>query len=209
MRDFYKTNQYRSMYHLPPSPSRPAPILDRAGGNNNKTLERVSGLLRRERSGDGSQLKLQQSRGSRPARTSVSEGELTDDQARQERVLRQRNRFLNSTLMMGKIGNSGGESSPSGRRRQANSSQQVIEHSGVVGSQQTLGRPAGPRIASAGVLGEVRRQHSREPKRPAPQPPTQRVRRSSVDVLETSLSESESPRQEKVRKALPILPSSR
>ena len=29
MKDFYKTTQYRSMYHLPPSPSRPAPVLQR------------------------------------------------------------------------------------------------------------------------------------------------------------------------------------
>ena len=35
-------------------------------------------------------------------------------------------------------------------------------------------------------------------RRPAPQPPSHKVRRSSVDVLETSHSESESPRPEQV-----------
>lgn len=29
MRDFYKSSQYKSMYQLPPSPNRPAPVLDR------------------------------------------------------------------------------------------------------------------------------------------------------------------------------------
>ena len=37
-------------------------------------------------------------------------------------------------------------------------------------------------------------------RRQAPQPPTHKVRRSSVDVLETSHSESESPRPEQVGK---------
>ena len=211
MRDFYKTNQYRSMYHLPPSPSRPAPILDRAngGGGSTKTLERGGGQLRRERSGDGGQQMGLHTRSSRPARTSVSEGELTDDQARQERVLRQRSRFLNSTLMMGKLTGSGGESSPAGRRRPADVGHPVsgsLERGGggpVAG--QTLGRQAGPRGVSAGGIVEGRRQHSREGKRPAPQPPTQRVRRSSVDVLETSMSESESPRQEKVKQAITLI----
>merc|ERR1719309_1190252 len=36
-------------------------------------------------------------------------------------------------------------------------------------------------------------------RRPAPQPPTQKVRRSSVDVLETSHSESESPRPDQAK----------
>eukprot|EP00092_Neocalanus_flemingeri_P058211 GFUD01069325.1.p1 GENE.GFUD01069325.1~~GFUD01069325.1.p1 ORF type:complete len:724 (+),score=131.00 GFUD01069325.1:628-2799(+) len=87
MRDFYKTNQYRSMYHLPPSPSRPAPVLDRGG--KTQTLERAT--LHRERSGD---FIIAPPR--RLAKTSISEGELTDDQARQERVIRQRNKFLNN-----------------------------------------------------------------------------------------------------------------
>ena len=30
MRDFYKSSQFKSMYALPPSPNRPAPVLERA-----------------------------------------------------------------------------------------------------------------------------------------------------------------------------------
>ena len=75
MRDFYKTSQYRSMYHLPPSPSRPAPVLDRT--NKTQTLERS---LRRELTGDSL---VAGAPGRRLAKTSVSEGELTDDTARQ------------------------------------------------------------------------------------------------------------------------------
>ena len=91
MKDFYKTNQYRSMYHLPPSPSRPAPVLDRTASKP-QTLERAT-TLQRERSAD---VILAPPR--RHAKTSVSEGEITDDQARQERerVMRQRNKFLNN-----------------------------------------------------------------------------------------------------------------
>nr|XP_040569531.1 uncharacterized protein LOC121118989 [Lepeophtheirus salmonis] len=40
MEDFYKSNQYKSMYTLPPSPNRPAPILDRVSGNPNGTINR-------------------------------------------------------------------------------------------------------------------------------------------------------------------------
>jgi hypothetical protein len=29
MRDFYKSSQFKSMYALPPSPNRPAPVLER------------------------------------------------------------------------------------------------------------------------------------------------------------------------------------
>ena len=54
MKDFYKTNQYRSMYHLPPSPSRPAPVLQR---------ERSSDMIMAP---------------PRRSKTSVSEGEVTD-----------------------------------------------------------------------------------------------------------------------------------
>merc|ERR1719367_1609700 len=86
MGDFYKTNQYRSMYHLPPSPSRPAPVLDRGG----KSLERPG--LRGEQTGE-----LQPPPRRQP-KNSVSEGELTDDQARAERVQRQRNKFLNNMM---------------------------------------------------------------------------------------------------------------
>jgi len=161
MRDFYKTSQYRSMYHLPPSPSRPAPVLDRS--TKPTTLERS---MRRERSGD---LNLPPRRISK---TSMSEGELTDDVAKAERVLRQRNNFIN---------NLAAKNGENARRAGSNDRED-------------------PRRVFRG--GEVRRvaggSRERE-KRPAPQPPTQRIRRSSVDVLETSLSESESPRQEKAK----------
>lgn len=193
MRDFYKTSQYRSMYHLPPSPSRPAPVLDRA----NKTLDRT---LRRERTGDALVPPPRRS-----ARTSLSEGELTDDTARQERVLRQRNLFINN--LASRTGDAVRRTGDTVRR--------------IAGGGDTLRRPAAGepvrRPAAGGETlvrtgsgdrelearkvhrgGEGRRQtggRERE-KRPAPQPPTQRVRRSSVEVLETS--ESESPRQEKV-----------
>ncbi len=60
MRDFYKSSQYRSMYALPPSPSRPAPVLDRAPS---------ASTLRRDGAGR---------RAVRPARVSISEGEHTD-----------------------------------------------------------------------------------------------------------------------------------
>ena len=85
MKDFYKTNQYRSMYHLPPSPTRPAPVLDRSTSRTQ--------TLQRERSGD---LVIAPPR--RHAKNSVSEGEITDDPARQERVIRQRNKFLNNIV---------------------------------------------------------------------------------------------------------------
>merc|ERR1719510_455288 len=91
MKDFYKTNQYRSMYHLPPSPTRPAPVLDRSTSRTG-TLERGS-TLQRERSGD---LVIAPPR--RNAKTSVSEGEITDDPSRQERVIRHRNKFLNNIV---------------------------------------------------------------------------------------------------------------
>ena len=84
MKDFYKTTQYRSMYHLPPSPSRPAPVLDR-----NQTMQR-------ERSSEGGFMISAPPR--RHAKTSISEGEMTDDQARQDRVIRQRNKFLNNII---------------------------------------------------------------------------------------------------------------
>ena len=56
-----------------------------------------------------------------------------------------------------------------------------------------------------GELNNQRRVGSKERpvRRQAPQPPTQKVRRSSVDVLETSHSESESPRPDQVRPRAP------
>ena len=158
MRDFYKTNQYRSMYHLPPSPSRPAPVLRR---------EQTGELVPPPR---------------RNAKNSVSEGELTDDQARAERVQRQRNKFLNNII------NKGDQTTLS--RRVASSDKEPGEARRVV------------RAANGEVLNNHRNgSHERPARRPAPQPPTvptQRVRRSSVEVLETSHSESESPRPEQV-----------
>lgn len=167
MGDFYKTNQYRSMYHLPPSPSRPAPVLDRGG--KTQTLERAT--LHRERSGDFIKAPPR-----RLAKTSISEGELTDDQARQERVIRQRNKFLNNMM------NKNGDQATLNRR--------------VVSSDR---ESDGKKIY--GELNNGRRNGSNERpmRRPAPQPPTQKVRRSSVDVLETSHSESESPRPDQAK----------
>ena len=59
IRDFYQSSQYKSMYALPPSPSRPAPVLERAPSSNNL------------RSGQHPQ--------GRSSRVSISEGELTDE----------------------------------------------------------------------------------------------------------------------------------
>ena len=173
MRDFYKTNQYRSMYHLPPSPSRPAPVLDRGG----KSLERPG--LRREQTGE-----LQPPPRRQP-KNSVSEGELTDDQARAERVQRQRNKFLNN--MMNK-GDQQSQGQTTLNRRVASGDRESAE--------------AGKRVIRTNNGEKLNNQrngsHERPVRRPAPQPPmppTQRVRRSSVEVLETN-SESESPRPE-------------
>ena len=91
MKDFYKTQQYRSMYHLPPSPSRPAPVLDRSSGTLQR--EKSAGTLQREKSADYISAPPR-----RHAKTSISEGEMTDDAARQERVLRQRNKFINNMV---------------------------------------------------------------------------------------------------------------
>merc|ERR1719397_593569 len=147
MRDFYKTNQYRSMYHLPPSPSRPAPVLDRGG----KSLERPG--LRREQTGE-----LQPPPRRQP-KNSVSEGE---QQGQGQSTLSRR------------VASSDRESAETGGRRviRANNGEKL--------NNQRNGS------------------HERPVRRPAPQPPmppTQRVRRSSVEVLETN-SESESPRPE-------------
>ena len=178
MRDFYKTNQYRSMYHLPPSPSRPAPVLDRGGGG--KTLERPG--MRREQTGE----LVPPPR--RHAKTSVSEGELTDDQARAERVQRQRNKFLNNMMNKGEQG----QGQTTLGRRVGSTDRENGEAKRVI------------RAANGEKLNNQRNGSSERngpTRRPAPQPPmppTQRVRRSSVEVLETSHSESESPRPEQV-----------
>lgn len=167
MRDFYKSTQYRSMYHLPPSPSRPAPILDR--GSKTQTLERSNlATMQRERSGD-----LITAPPRRLAKTSISEGEVTDDPARQERANRHRNKFLNNIVSKSVDPNQAGN-------RRVVSGERGTELKKNVKNNE---------------LNNARRNGSndRQPRRPAPQPPTQKVRRSSVDVL-TSHSESESPR---------------
>ena len=153
MRDFYKHDKYRSLYHLPPSPSRPAPVLDRGTGPAPRaaTLQREPGPPRR------------------PARTSVSEGELTDDVGRQERVVRQRNKFLSNLLP--------------GRRVSVDREPGLVGRKAVAG-QETLQRPQS-------------RSGERVVRRPAPQPPAQ-LRRGSVEVGETSHSETESPRPAEV-----------
>ena len=66
LRDFYKSSQqYKSMYALPPSPTRPAPVLDRGSSNGN------TATLHRPR--------LSPSAG---PRVSISEGDVTDESGR-------------------------------------------------------------------------------------------------------------------------------
>jgi len=180
MRDFYKTSQYRSMYHLPPSPSRPAPVLDRTTSNSNKTIDR-SMLLRRERSGDAL-MTSRQLMGRQP-KTSISEGEQTAGDDLPDRVLRPRGRFINNNLNTAgrNTNNNGGDLI----RNKLDTGRRVVQ-------QERRGHSAG------GGHGGGSGSREREVKRPAPQPPSQRLRRSSADVVqETSMSESESPRQDK------------
>ena len=61
MREFYKSSQYKSMYQLPPSPTRPAPVLDRDGRGPSSSRPRVT---------------------SAGPRVSISEGEVTDEGGR-------------------------------------------------------------------------------------------------------------------------------
>ena len=149
----FKVPAGQEKYHLPPSPSRPAPVLDRGTGPAPRaaTLQREPGPPRR------------------PARTSVSEGELTDDVSRQERVVRQRNKFLSNLLP--------------GRRVSVDREPGLVGRKAVAG-QETLQRPQS-------------RSGERVVRRPAPQPPAQ-LRRGSVEVGETSHSETESPRPAEV-----------
>ena len=177
MRDFYKTNQYRSMYHLPPSPSRPAPVLDRGG----KSLERPG--LRREQTGE-----LQPPPRRQP-KNSVSEGELTDDQARAERVQRQRNKFLNNMMNKGEQQQGQGQATLS--RRVASSDRESAE----AGGRRVIRANNGEKLNNQRNGSHERPAAVRRPAPQPPMPPTQRVRRSSVEVLETN-SESESPRPE-------------
>merc|ERR1719180_724489 len=177
MQDFYKTNQYRSMYHLPPSPSRPAPVLDRGG----KSLERPG--LRREQTGE-----LQPPPRRQP-KNSVSEGELTDDQARAERVQRQRNKFLNNMMNKGEQQQGQGQATLS--RRVASSDRESAE----AGGRRVIRANNGEKLNNQRNGSHERPAAVRRPAPQPPMPPTQRVRRSSVEVLETN-SESESPRPE-------------
>ena len=82
MRDFYKSSQYKSMYALPPSPSRPAPVLERAPSS--------STLMRQP----------PPPRPVRPTRVSISEGEITDDAMRQQQQQQVSNfiTFLNDAI---------------------------------------------------------------------------------------------------------------
>lgn len=177
MRDFYKSSQYRSMYHLPPSPSRPAPILNR--GNKPQTLERSTvGTLHREHSNDKITAPPR-----RHAKTSISEGEMTDDQGRQERVNRHRNKILNNVA-----NNKNAEHTQTMNRR-------VISNERVVEKIVPI-KNFDPSTSKRGGS------HDRQPRRPAPQPPNQNVRRSSVDMLETSHSESESPRSDQASRGV-------
>ena len=57
MRDFYKSSQYKSMYQLPPSPTRPAPVLER--GQRGSRMSPSAG-----------------------PRVSISEGDVTDENNR-------------------------------------------------------------------------------------------------------------------------------
>lgn len=184
MKDFYNSPQYRSMYHLPPSPTRAAPSVPSVSPtrqmtlerpHRTTTLERSGALLRRERSG-GEIVNPAPPR--RISKASISEGELTDDlSGRQERVQRHRAQFINNLNTK----TAGGDLS-----RQSSRAADIDPRRMARGGE---GRRQG------GVSGGSRERE----KRPAPQPPTQRIRRSSVDVLETSVSESDSPRQGKVR----------
>jgi len=176
MRDFYKSSQYRSMYHLPPSPSRPAPILNR--GNKNQTLERSTmGTLHREQSSDKITAPPR-----RHARTSISEGEMTDDQGRQERPGWQKNKFLNN------VRNKNNDQSQTLNRRVVSNERGVEKIIPIKNFESSTARRTGS--------------YDRQPRRPAPQPPSQHVRRSSVDVLETSHSESESPRPDQAMRGM-------
>merc|ERR1719464_2661600 len=113
------------MYHLPPSPSRPAPVLDRGG----KSLERPG--LRREQTGE-----LQPPPRRQP-KNSVSEGELTDDQARAERVQRQRNKFLNNMMNKGSSSRVRARPHSAGGSPLATGSLQRLAEGGS--SEQTMG----------------------------------------------------------------------
>ena len=63
MREFYKSSQYKSMYQLPPSPTRPAPVLDRGQGGTASSASRPRVT-------------------SAGPRVSISEGDVTDEGSR-------------------------------------------------------------------------------------------------------------------------------
>ena len=90
--DFYKSSQYKSMYALPPSPSRPAPVLDRS--DRTVSSSTLGAAHRREGSGgrmadrppgpppaNSATSRLSGRPGSRQHHVSISEGDVTDSDA--------------------------------------------------------------------------------------------------------------------------------
>ena len=90
--DFYKSAQFKSMYALPPSPSRPAPVLDRG----DRTVSSSTLGISHRREGSGSRMgdrpsgpppanssvsRLASRSGSRQHHVSISEGDVTETDA--------------------------------------------------------------------------------------------------------------------------------
>ncbi len=166
MRDFYKSAQFKSMYTLPPSPSRPAPVLERAPSAS--TLRRTGGVsIERPRSIV------------RPARISISEGEVTDEAGgvRRPNVRPQPPARRPSTKRQAP--------SPPGRRPQP----QKLPVRRVVSSDREVEHR---RLLANGRAASERRVVSSE--RGLQHPPQRRplVRKTSMgDALDSSFSESE------------------
>ena len=135
----------------------------------------------------------------RHAKTSISEGEMTDDQARQDRVIRQRNKFLNNIIPR----NGPGQAQDSHHSNNGTLNRRVVsgDRERLIFTKSKLNKIHFNNFRN-NIYGELNNRrvgsHERPVRRQAPQPPTQKVRRSSVDVLETSHSESESPRPDQV-----------
>ena len=92
MRDFYKSSQYKSMYALPPSPNRPAPVLDRA----DRAIS--SSTLHRDRGGPPPAASSRLARSaSKSHQVSISEGDMTGDDMSQ-RGTRPRSRMTSSPV---------------------------------------------------------------------------------------------------------------
>lgn len=156
IRDFYQSSQFKSMYALPPSPNRPAPVLER---DRSVTLQR--GASRNGQRG-----------------VSISEGDVTDEgrlpppppiQQPPEKVQRQRSR------LSGIVGR------PSSAKRQAPS--------------PPVAPSAGKGLVVRRVVssdGGVRRVVNSSVQQPPPA--ARRIvvgRRTSIDALDSSYSESE------------------